>query len=727
VPAGGTRMLGMVMETRGLRRGWRPASLSVVVGCLLLLLTGTAGVTAQDAGGARWQSSQMPQSSASRIHLSPSGVLFASGGYAGLVRSNDGGQTWRSIPLVAGPSKRSTPDVPDVAVAIDPVDHAVAYYGGRDGLFQTTNGGLGWRKLTPVSGNILSITVSPADARLIFVVVDAPGRVLQFWRSRDGGETWAQTPEPVRSDGRTCLWRAPILYPHPLDAATVFLQAICGSGISWGRTPLLVSADQGDTWQTSHEQPRSFAGHLVGGHGTDPNRFYLLAENVDADGGYAVLRSDDGARTWTTPTSVPTTTPAEGLSYGSASALTYDPEAPNRVYAGVRFSDDAGTTWRTATLEGLRGEVRDLALSLDRRRLYAATSDGVHWLPLKEDGAPPTMGEAAASTGDPRPSSSSDLQAGSAWETTAQTAAFERLVSFAGRALFALTGDGTLYRTEDEAATWARVDAPTKLHSMVVAIDPTDPTTLYVEGNDGVYKTTNNARTWQQIPVPIEKNRDSLHGISVSPADRNLVYVSAGSGPSRLLRSRDGCQTWETAQESAPGPGGSAARCAWWTHVLEPHPTDANRVFASTGCTTGDGGPRSGLRHTTDQGQTWSDVFDDPTSFPTALVGGRGVASERFYLLAGNRLLRSDDDGYTWAEILVNGITSVAFDLSSPDRLFVGLGTSGVYTSADGGATWMDLGAVGENLQVRDLALGADGRTLYAATNRGIWRLRTAE
>jgi photosystem II stability/assembly factor-like uncharacterized protein len=135
---------------------------------------------------------------------------------------------------VAGPSKRSTPDVPDVAVAIDPVDHAVAYYGGRDGLFQTTNGGLGWRKLTPVSGNILSIAVSPADARLIYFVVDAPGRVLQFWRSRDGGETWGQTPEPMRSDGRNCLWRAPVLYPHPLDAATVFLQAICGSGISGG-------------------------------------------------------------------------------------------------------------------------------------------------------------------------------------------------------------------------------------------------------------------------------------------------------------------------------------------------------------------------------------------------------------------------------------------------------------------------------------------------------------
>jgi photosystem II stability/assembly factor-like uncharacterized protein len=253
-------------------------------------------------------------------------------------------------------------------------------------------------------------------------------------------------------------------------------------------------------------------------------------------------------------------------------------------------------------------------------------------------------------------------------------------------------------------------------------VDPTAPTTFYVEGNDGLYKSDNNARTWKQI-LPL---RDSVNGLAVSPADRNLVYLSVGNGPSRLLRSRDGGQTWETVQEASRSTGASASRCDWWTHVLAPHPTDANRVFASTGCFAGGGGPRSGLKHSTDQGQTWIDVFDDPNSFPTRLLGGHGTAPDRFYLLAGNRLLRSDDGGVTWNDILVNGMSAVAYDPASPDRLYAGLSTSGVFTSSDGGVTWTDLGAVGENLQVRDVAIGEDGQAVYAGTNRGVWRLRAA-
>jgi hypothetical protein len=42
--------------------------------------------------------------------------------------------------------------------------------------------------------------------------------------------------------------------------------------------------------------------------------------------------------------------------------------------------------------------------------------------------------------------------------------------------------------------------------------------------------------------------------------------------------------------------------------------------------------------------------------------------------------------------------------------------------SPDGGLTWLDLG--GRDLgRIRNLALGIDGRYLYAATDHGLWRL----
>ena len=48
---------------------------------------------------------------------------------------------------------------------------------------------------------------------------------------------------------------------------------------------------------------------------------------------------------------------------------------------------------------------------------------------------------------------------------------------------------------------------------------------------------------------------------------------------------------------------------------------------------------------------------------------------------------------------------------------------SGLTVSIDAGATWVDLGR--QDLPpVHDLALGIDGKWLFAATSDGVWRLQ---
>ena len=216
----------------------------------------------------------------------------------------------------------------------------------------------------------------------------------------------------------------------------------------------------------------------------------------------------------------------------------------------------------------------------------------------------------------------------------------------------------------------------------------------------------------------------------------------------RFLRSRDGGATWERLEEA------QGTLCGSGVLILQPHPTDPRRAFRTADCYAGRN-LQDSLDQSTDQGATWSAVLRPQLSFPSRLVGGRGAAPGRFYLASnndarrgGSLVFRSDDDGVNWIEVLqFRGggtmeqpdtpnvrVGGLAYDPAEPDRVYVGLTRalgwsqqrrvlgSGVRASADGGETWFELGR--QDLpEIHDLALVVDRQNLYAATERGLWRL----
>jgi hypothetical protein len=115
----------------------------------------------------------------------------------------------------------------------------------------------------------------------------------------------------------------------------------------------------------------------------------------------------------------------------------------------------------------------------------------------------------------------------------------------------------------------------------------------------------------------------------------------------------------------------------------------------------------------------------------------------------GELLMRSDDDGATWAEATPPwagltlppntqhvGIASMATDPALPDRLYVGLfvllraGAPDdpafrkrfLVDSDDAGPTWSDLGFPAED-SIIDVKVGIDRKNLFVGTAKGIWRL----
>src|SRR5262249_3262339 len=142
----------------------------------------------------------------------------------------------------------------------------------------------------------------------------------------------------------------------------------------------------------------------------------------------------------------------------------------------------------------------------------------------------------------------------------------------ASGAFFARTQDA-LQRSDDGGVSWATVALPGPLGG-AVTVDPTNHTTIYAAGPGGVYKTPDDAASWFHVFATPRYVAD----ITVSPADPSLVYLAIKNQQSmatsfQLQRSRDGGASWELLESY------SSSLCGWGVYILQPHPTDPQRLF----------------------------------------------------------------------------------------------------------------------------------------------------
>ena len=380
-----------------------------------------------------------------------------------------------------------------------------------------------------------------------------------------------------------------------------------------------------------------------------------------------------------------------------------------------------------------------------------------------------------------------DAAQGAAWEQLSGVPGpVTRLFAPTSGALFARVG-ASLYRTDDGGTAWRSVTLPAlgdDGSSRQIFVDPGNHQRVYATGADGLYRTVDDAASWQPI-WKTDADFPALLGFTASPAAPDLVYLVVGDTfrhVMKMMRSEDGGQTWTTLEQN----GHQFLACNWGVRLLQAHPTDPDRVFRSIECHHAVSS--SLLQESRDRGQRWDVIADtgggrpesvqDPRVKPVTtpappptgtivplsekerpigtaglLVGGLGTMPTRFFLVVtrpdqggGMSLLRTDDDGHVWNELLSYSggggataaddtrpnvtVSDLTMDPQAPDHLFAAFhsqlkgqpATHAIRTSTDGGATWTDL-APPLAEPAFDLALGIDGRNLYAATATGVWRL----
>ncbi|HEY8602080.1 MAG TPA: glycosyl hydrolase, partial [Thermomicrobiales bacterium] len=233
---------------------------------------------------------------------------------------------------------------------------------------------------------------------------------------------------------------------------------------------------------------------------------------------------------------------------------------------------------------------------------------------------------------------------------------------------------GGVWKTTDGGQIWENVSDGFFTTAAVGALDvaPSDPNVIYVgtgeptiRGNvshgDGVYKSTDAGRTWANIGL---KETRHIAKVRVHPQNPDLVYVAAfghawGPNPERgLYRSRDGGKTWEQILQRGERAGAidltldprnpRILYVAFWEAQRYPH------ALVS-------GGPGTGIFKSTDGGDTWVELTNNP-GLPKGIKGKIGLAaspaqSDRVWALVeaeDGALFRSDDGGAHWERLSEN-------------------------------------------------------------------------
>ena len=276
---------------------------------------------------------------------------------------------------------------------------------------------------------------------------------------------------------------------------------------------------------------------------------------------------------------------------------------------------------------------------------------------------------------------------------------------------------GGVWKTTDGGTYWENVSDGFFNSAAVgaIAASESDPNVVYagmgesqIRGNvchgDGVYGTNNGGKTWSHLGL-----RDTRHiaRIRIHPSDSNLLYVAAlgdpfGASAARgIYRSRDGGNSWQHVLSRGPRTGASDLAMSYANpRILYAGMWETRR----TPWSLESGGPGSGIFKTTDGGDSWTDISDNP-GLPKGNKGRIGVAvspakPNRVWAIieaedAG--LYRSDDGGDTWQCVSKdrNLLTRpwyynhVFADTQDPDTCYI-LNLA-AWKSTDGGKTFNQL------------------------------------
>lgn len=284
------------------------------------------------------------------------------------------------------------------------------------------------------------------------------------------------------------------------------------------------------------------------------------------------------------------------------------------------------------------------------------------------------------------------------WETQTSgvTARLRGVSAVSERMAWASGAGGTVLRTQDGGATWARLTVPGTATLDFRDVDATDGANAYALSTgpgaaSRIYKTTNVGASWQ-LQFTNDEPKGFFDAMAFWDADRGLVVGDSVDGRFDILRTMDG-RTWtripaESLPAALPNEGafaGSGTNVA----ILR-----GGYAWIGTGAAT-----RCRVLRTSDYGDTWTIA-----ETPVAASASSGIFSVAFrdarhgMVMGGDYRREHDavdnaaftsDGGVTWRPIKgLRGFRSAVAHVPGSTASWIAVGPQGADVSTDDGRTW---------------------------------------
>jgi photosystem II stability/assembly factor-like uncharacterized protein len=289
-----------------------------------------------------------------------------------------------------------------------------------------------------------------------------------------------------------------------------------------------------------------------------------------------------------------------------------------------------------------------------------------------------------------------------------------------------------MLKSTDSGVTWNLIN--NGIHYFLlnaIAIDATNTNIVYVSGGHGslggVYKSTDAGANWVVSSTGIPDAFDDVRSIALSPSNHSILYAALGSD---VYKSTDSAASWtkqsvglsnSLVTQLAIDPSNPAVVFAatigkgifktvdggmnWASAGLNTFGVNTLNFQGTTSIYAGTRG--SGVVKTTDGGLSWQQSSNAPYGdIREILIDPNNSAI--VYANNSDTLSKSANHGGDWtATNLVNQVNvlpgfpthKLIIDPTNSSIMFLGVDSSGVFKTTDGGANWNRVFLLNSNVQ----------------------------